>query len=129
MLCHSFLIIFSCLFILPQFLFHTKQQKVNCTMGCIKTRMTGRLRKVILPIYSAFVRPHLVYCIQFWGLQHKDMELLKQVHRRTTMLIRGLEHLPWEDRLRHLGLFSLEKSLGRTFSGLPVPEGNPGKLG
>ncbi|PKU42651.1 hypothetical protein llap_7043 [Limosa lapponica baueri] len=85
-------------------------QKANRVLGCNKSSVASRSRKVTLPLYSDPLRPHLVYCVQLWGPEHrKDMGLVEQVQQSAMKMIRGLEYLFYEDRLRELGLFSLEK--------------------
>ena len=45
-----------------------------------------------------------------WNPQYRrDMDLLERLQRRATEMVQGMEHSRYEDRLRELGLFSLEK--------------------
>ena len=72
--------------------------------------MPSKSRDVTLPLYCALRRSHLECCIQLWSPQHrKDIDLLEKVQKRPIKIIRGLEHLCYEDRLKEFGLFGLEK--------------------
>jgi len=83
-------------------------QKASSILGYINVRMASRVREMIVSLYSALWRPHLEYCSVGTLLQEKHgaggrgSDECHKDHQ-------GLEHLSYEDRLRNLDLFTLEK--------------------
>ncbi|KAK4828668.1 hypothetical protein QYF61_000487 [Mycteria americana] len=65
-----------------------------------------RLRGDLIALYNCLKGG----CIELWAPHYKrDIEVLERVQRRATKLVKGLEQKSYEERLRELGLFSLEK--------------------
>lgn len=50
----------------------------------------------------------------------RDVDLLESVQKRVTKIMQSMEHLPHKNRLRELGLLSLEKDSLRGISSMCV---------
>ena len=84
-------------------------KRANSILGCINRSIVSKSHEVLVPLYLALVRPHLEYCVQFWTLHFKkDASRLEQFQKRATRIIRVWKPSS-EERLKELGMFSLEE--------------------
>ncbi len=66
--------------------------------------------KLLIPIYSTLVRPHLEYAIQASSpYLKKDIDHLECLQRLATRMVKGCWGLFYEERLGTLSLFSLAR--------------------
>ena len=89
---------------------HTQAQvaKANRALGLIKRSFVTRKSCVVIKLYKSLVRPHLEFGLTLAFPQNKmDTRALESVQRRATKLVRGLNNVPYQDRLGSLRLPTL----------------------
>ena len=84
--------------------------KANRMLGLIKISFACLDKPMFLNLYLVLVRPHLEYCVQVWSpYKQKYIKLLERVQRRATKLVPELRNLEYAERLKRLGLTTLEE--------------------
>ena len=85
-------------------------KNANRILGLIIRNISFKSRETIIPLYIALVRPLLEYAVQYWSPHYvKDINKLESIQRRATKHVPELRTKTYEERLKELNLFSLEK--------------------
>ena len=80
----------------------------------IKRTIISRDIHILLNLYKTLVRPHWEYCSPAWSPHYqKDKQILEKVQHRFTRLFPDLRNICYQDRLRRLGLWSLQERRDR----------------
>ena len=87
----------------------SKINLANRNLGIIFRTFTFLDTEIFLTLYKSLVRPHLEYATVVWSpLYKKDRIAIENVQRRATRLVRACKNLSYPERLRKLGLPTLE---------------------
>ena len=83
--------------------------KANGVLGQVSRAVKYRDRRTFVQLYKVYVRPHLEYCIQAWSpYTQADKNKLEQVQRRAVNMVAGLRGRTYEQKLKEVGLTTLE---------------------
>jgi len=90
---------------------HSKASQI---LGIINRTIRFKNRGILVSLYKTMVRPHVEFCSPAWNPYYvKDKQLLERVQHCFTRMFSDLKSLPYEDRLRNLGLWTLEERRNR----------------
>ena len=84
-------------------------KRANRMLGLIRIGFSCLDKEIFMNLYPVLVRPLLEYCVQVWSpYKRKYINLIEGVQRRATKLVPELRELQYEERLKKLGLTTLE---------------------
>ena len=93
----------------PSFNCQKAANKANSVLGQMARAVSYRDRITWVKLYKQYVRPHLEYCAQAWSpWLEQDKKLLEKVQERAIRMVSGLNSRVYKDRLKELGLQSLQ---------------------
>ena len=93
---------------------YSKIKIATRNLGLIFRTFTYIDKDIFLNLFKSLVRPHLEYASTVWcPVFKKDRVPNENVQRRATKLVSSISHLSYSERLRELGLPSLEYRLER----------------
>ncbi|MES9905329.1 MAG: reverse transcriptase domain-containing protein [Sedimenticola sp.] len=84
-------------------------KKSNRVLGLIQRTFSYIDKPMFLQLYKTLVRPHLEYGSQAWSVIYKkECITLENVQRRATKILRNISEKSYSERLKDLGIPSLE---------------------
>jgi hypothetical protein len=82
----------------------------QAVLGQIVRAFHYRDRHVFVRLFNQYVRPHLEFAVAAWmPWQEADKEILERVQKRAVAMVSGLRSGVYEERLKELGLTTLEE--------------------
>ena len=88
--------------------------RANRMLGLINRTIMNKSVYIMLRLYKSLVRPLVEYCTVAWSPGYKkDRTVIERIQRRFTKMIPAMKNMNYEERLRRLGLWSLEERRNR----------------